>query len=119
MCVNINIPINELYFDLLLDGQLSETAAVVAGMVGYNYYDFGDTPTLGWSMFLLKNFSRQIYKYFLWLEIFTGQIYQYFICGIIFSATKSTDKFDLYKFITIKSKPVKGKFNGKNCLLKI
>ena len=92
MCININIPINELYFDLLLDGQLSETAAVVAGMVGYNYYDFGDTPTLGWSMFLLNNFSRQIYKYFLWLEIFTGQIYQYFskfelhfLCSIILS----------------------------------
>ena len=59
--VNKNIPIHELYFDLLLDGQLSETAAVVAGMVGYNYYDFGDTPTLGPSMFLLNNFSRQIY----------------------------------------------------------
>ena len=58
--INNNVPIHELYFDLLLDGQLSETAAVVAGMVGYNYYDFGDTPTLGRSMFLLKNFSRQI-----------------------------------------------------------
>ena len=59
--VNKNIPIHEFYFDLLLDGQLSETAAVVAGMVGYNYYDFGDTPTLGPSMFLLNNFRRQIY----------------------------------------------------------
>ena len=59
--VHKNIPIHELYFDLLLDGQLSETAAVVAGMVGYNYYDFGDTPTLGPSMFLQNNFSRQIY----------------------------------------------------------
>jgi len=40
----------------ITDGQLSETAAVVAGMVGYNYYDFGDTPTLepvhGWSLLL-------------------------------------------------------------------
>jgi len=38
------------------DGQLTEDAAVVAGMVGYNYYETADYPTLepvhGWSMLL-------------------------------------------------------------------